>query len=209
MSEVIDITPAVSVGINVWPGDTAYAYNRFMDTLKGDHITLASVTTTLHLGAHADGPNHYSRTSVGVGEMKLEHFLGPCRVIEARVKRGERVRVSDVVGGLPARIEPRVLIKTGTFDGFAAWNSDFSALSVELVDALAARGVMTVGVDTPSVDLQESKEMVAHLAIARHGIAILEGLELSRVESGAYELIALPMKLMGADASPVRAVLRR
>ena len=101
-----------------------------------------------------------------------------------------------------------MLIRTGTFGDFLTWQSDFAGLSVELVEALAARGVITVGVDTPSVDVQESKDMLAHRAMLRCGIVILEGLQLAGVEPGVYELMAAPLKLIGCDASPVRAVLR-
>jgi arylformamidase len=102
-----------------------------------------------------------------------------------------------------------VLIKSGSFPDPDRWNPDFAALSVELIDALAARGVITIGIDTPSVDLQDSKDLPAHRAILKHGIAILEGLVLRDVEPGVYELIAPPLRLKDADASPVRAILRR
>jgi arylformamidase len=103
---------------------------------------------------------------------------------------------------------PRVLIKTGTFPDPERWNPDFAAVSVELVEALAGRGVITIGIDTPSVDPQESKDLAAHKAILKHDMAILEGLVLRDVAPGEYELIALPLPLEGFDASPVRAVLR-
>jgi arylformamidase len=102
-----------------------------------------------------------------------------------------------------------VLVKTGTFPDPTKWNSDFAALSVELVEALAARGAITIGIDTPSVDVQDSKDLPAHKAMLRHDMAILEGLVLAGVPAGVYELIALPLRLVGFDASPVRAVLRK
>lgn len=89
-----------------------------------------------------------------------------------------------------------------------AFNGDFAALSPELIDWLHQRGVITVGIDTPSVDLFDSKDLPTHKAILRHDMAILEGLVLADVPEGTYELIALPLKLAGFDASPVRAVLR-
>jgi arylformamidase len=102
----------------------------------------------------------------------------------------------------------RVLLKTGTFPDANVWRDDFAGLAVELVDFLGARGVHTIGVDTPSVDTFTSKDLPAHKAIFRHDISILEGLVLKDVSAGEYELIALPLKLKGFDASPVRAVLR-
>lgn len=217
---VYDISPVISVRTNVWPGDTPVSRNVVCDMAKGANITLSSLTATVHLGAHADGPSHYSHPAPGVGERSLAYFLGLCQVVDAPVKRGTRVRVEDLVlpgGGIVA---PRVLIRTGTFPDFEAWNQDFAGLSPELVDYLAdakvsagdpsvaASGVVTLGVDTPSVDLQESKDMPAHKAIARRDMQILEGLALKGVPSGVYELIALPLRLVGWDGSPVRAVLR-
>lgn len=204
-----DITPAVTPNLCVWPGDTKLAREVLMDLDKGDTVTLSTLRTTVHLGAHADGPNHYAKAGPGIGERPLEYYLGPCRVISAKVNCGERVRVEDLaIDDLETLNARRVLIKTGTFPDSDAWNEDFAALEPTLVDALAAQGVMTIGIDTPSVDLQSSKDLPSHAAFARHDMAILEGLRLEGVPDGEYELIALPLKLMGFDASPVRAVLR-
>jgi arylformamidase len=137
--------------------------------------------------------------------MPLHHYIGPCQVIDAPVARGTRVRREDL------RDEPRqlrVLIRTGTFPNPEQWNNDFAALSAELVSFLHERGVITIGIDTPSVDLIDSKDLPAHKAFLRHGIAILEGLKLDGVAPADYELIAPPLKLEGFDASPIRAVLR-
>lgn len=207
-SKLIDISPVISPRLGVWPGDTDVSREVLCDLAKGDTVTLSTLRATVHLGSHADGPNHYGLGAADVSRMRLEHYVGPCQVVEARVARGARVGVGDVVGGLDAIRHPRVLVKTGSFPDAEKWNSDFAALSVELVESLAARGVITVGIDTPSVDLQESKDLLAHKAILKAGIAILEGLVLSDVATGEYELVALPLRLEGFDASPVRAVLR-
>lgn len=217
---IYDISPVISTRMNVWPGDTPFSRTVACDMAKGANITLSSVTTTLHLGAHADGPNHYSHPAAGVGERSLAYFLGACQVVDAPVKRGTRVRVEDLVLQGAGIIAPRVLIRTGTFPDFEAWNEDFAGLSPELVDFLAgvqvsagdasvaASGVVTVGIDTPSVDLQDSKDLPAHKAIARRDVQILEGLALKGVPAGVYELIALPLRMVGCDGSPVRAILR-
>jgi arylformamidase len=105
-------------------------------------------------------------------------------------------------------VTPRLLLATGTFPDPARWNADFAALAPRLVEVLAARGVRLIGIDTPSVDLMDSKDLPAHQAFLRHDMAILEGLVLADVPDGQYELIALPLALEGFDASPVRAVLR-
>lgn len=206
---VLDITPLISSRLNVWPGDTPLSRDVLCDIAKGDTVTLSTIRATVHLGAHADGPNHYGLTAPDISRRSLAHYLGPCHVIEARIWRGQRITPRNLSIALAEIRHPRILLKTGTFPDPEHWNSDFAALSVELVDALAGRGVVTIGIDTPSVDLQDSKDLPAHKAILRHDIAILEGLVLRDVPAGEYELIALPLPLEGFDASPVRAVLRK
>ncbi|CAN5774866.1 hypothetical protein BH11PLA1_BH11PLA1_05010 [soil metagenome] len=210
--ELIDITPKVTVGFPVWPGDTPLAREMICRREDGASVTLSALRATGHLGAHADGSNHYATEAeggTGVGERPLAHYIGACVVVEARAARGARIGVSDLSGGIEAVTRPRVLLKTGTFGPAGVWNDDFAALSVELVEALAARGVVTIGIDTPSVDLMESKTLEAHRAIFRHDISIIEGLDLSAVDPDEYELLAAPLRLAEFDGSPVRAVLRR
>lgn len=211
-ARIIDISPVISPTLGVWPGDNAYSREVLLDTERGNNITLSTIRATVHLGSHADASNHYGKAAegaVGIERMSLTHYLGPCRVVAigGPCKPGSRVTPADLVGFDQIR-EPRILIKTGSFPNPDRWNADFAGLSVELVDALAARGVITIGLDTPSVDLQDSKDLPAHRAILKHGIAILEGLVLRDAEPGVYELIAPPLRLKDADASPVRAILR-
>ncbi len=200
-----DISPAINARLAVWPGDTPPTREVLCDMARGDAITLSTLRATVHLGAHADGPGHYGLGAPAIDQRSLEFYLGACQVIDAPVARGARVGVSDLRGAASA---PRVLLKTGTFPDPTRFNEDFAALSVELIDMLASVGVRTVGIDTPSVDPFSSKDLPAHKAILRHDMAILEGLALAAVPAGEYELIALPLRLEGFDASPVRAVLR-
>ena len=102
----------------------------------------------------------------------------------------------------------RVLIATGTFPDPERFRTDFAALDPALVDWLAEAGVRLVGVDTPSIDPAESRDLPAHHAVRRHDMNILEGVVLDGVPAGHYELIALPLRLVGFDGSPVRAILR-
>jgi kynurenine 3-monooxygenase len=203
-----DITPPMRTTTAAWPGDTPMTREVLLDQARGDSVTLSTVRLTTHLGAHADAPSHYGLGADGIGERRLEYYLGPCRLVDARVARAARVRPGDIVGDLADLDAPRLLIRTRTRPDPQTWNPDFAALSPELVDVLAARGVITIGVDTPSVDLFESKDLPAHKAFLRHDMAILEGLDLDAVPTGRYELIALPLRLDGMDASPVRALLR-
>jgi arylformamidase len=199
-----DITPPVTPQLAVWPGDVPFSRHVALSIAGGANLDLSSITTTLHVGAHADAPSHYVGDGVGIGERPLERYLGACQVVRVDVPRGTRVEPRHVVDPIVA---PRVLFHTGTFPDPHHWNSDFASLSPALIDWLASLGVILVGIDTPSVDLQDDRELLSHRAIARHDLAILEGIVLDRVPVGRYTLVALPLRLPGADASPVRAVL--
>ena len=200
-----DITPMVSSRLGVWPGDTPPSREVLLDLAKGDTVTLSTLTATVHLGAHADAPSHYGAAAPAIEHRSLDYYLGPCQVMHVSVARGARVAIADLTGPIHA---PRLLLATGTFPDPDRWNGDFAALAPALVEALAGQGVRLVGIDTPSVDLMESKDLLSHQAFLRHDLAILEGLVLRDVPDGIYELIALPLRLEGFDASPVRAVLR-
>ncbi len=204
MTKIYDISPAITPNLPVWPGDTPPSREVLLDMIRGDNITLSTLRATVHLGAHADGPNHYGKNAPAIHERSLDYYLGPCQVLRVNVARSTRI----IPAMLPRELMmPRVLFATGTYPDPQNWNADFAALSVELIDLLHDRGVITVGIDTPSVDLFESKDLPAHKALLRHDMAILEGLVLNDAPEGAYELVALPLPLVGFDASPVREVL--
>jgi kynurenine 3-monooxygenase len=206
--EVIDISPPLSALTGVWPGDTPLSREVLCDMAAGANITLSTLRSTVHVGAHADGPSHYGHPAPSIDRQPLRHYLGACTVVAARVGRSERITPAHLDDAVNHIRTPRVLIRTDTFPDPENWNNDFAALSVELVQFLASRGVITIGIDTPSVDLIDSKDLPAHKAILAAGIAILEGLVLRDTTPGEYELIAPPLKLVGFDASPVRALLR-
>ena len=200
-----DITPPVTGRLGVWPGDTPARREVLLDLARGDPVTLSTLHATVHLGAHADAPSHYGLGAPDIGGRALEPYLGPCQVM--RVDAGRNTRITPAMVREPVAA-PRVLIATGTFPDPEVFSEDFAALAPELVDDWHARGVLLIGIDTPSVDLFDSKDLPAHRRFLAHDMAILEGLVLDRVPPGHYELIALPLRLEGFDASPVRAVLR-
>jgi arylformamidase len=205
MPKLYDITPPITPNLAVWPGDTPPSRELLLDINRGDNITLSTLRSTVHLGAHADGPNHYGKAAPAIHERSLEYYLGPCQVIRVSVPLATRIMPDQVKTEIAA---PRILFATGTCPDPTNWNEDFAALSAQLIDMLAAKGVITVGIDTPSVDLFSSKDLPSHHAILSHDMAILEGLVLKDVPDGPYELIALPLPLVSFDASPVRAILR-
>lgn len=202
---IYDLTPLISERLRVWPGDTPPAREVLLDMRKGDNITLSTLHATVHLGAHADAPSHYGADAPSIDARSLDYYLGLCQVVRVAVAR--HTRIAPAMLTTPIRA-PRVLVATGTFPNAEHFNEDFAALSPELIETLHAQGVKTVGIDTPSVDLFESKVLAAHQMFLRLDMAILEGLVLEGVPEGLYELIALPLRLEEFDASPVRAVLR-
>jgi arylformamidase len=203
-----DISPPISERLAVWPGDTAATREVLCDLAKGDAITLSSLRATVHLGAHADAPSHYGRGAPAIDQRPMDLYIGACRVVRVPVPRDGLITPLLLGGRISAAPTPRVLFATGTFPDPNHFNEDFAALSPELIDNLHSHGVRLVGIDTPSVDPYASKDLPAHNACLKHDLAILEGLVLEGVPEGVYELIALPLRLVGFDASPVRAVLR-
>lgn len=203
---LIDISPTIDERTAVFPGDVPFARDTSLDIDHGDHLTLSSMHGTLHLGAHADAPSHYVRGGAPIASRPLDLYIGSCEVVQVKDAVGRRLIPGDFEDGREWR--SRVLFRTDTFPDPSSWTDAFASLSPELIDLLADRGVRLVGIDTPSIDPADSKALEAHAAVARHDMAILEGLVLSSVMPGRYELIAPPLKLRNGDAGPVRAVLR-
>ncbi len=203
---LIDITPPIEPGVSkVWPGDNPPSREVLCRIADGATVDLSTLRSTVHLGAHADGPCHYGDGARGIDEQPIDLYWGRCEVMRVATPRGHRVSIDD----LPRTpTETRVLLATGTFEGFEVFNRDFAGLEPSLVDHLHAHGVRLVGTDTPSVDLLDDKELLSHQRFLANDMAILEGLALGEVAEGRYELSALPLRLVGFDGSPVRAVLR-
>jgi arylformamidase len=200
-----DISPPLRPGIPVWPGDTPYEETRTWHLTETCPVNVSRVTLSTHTGAHADAPLHYDAAGAPVGGLDLKRYLGPCRVVHAI---GAALIEPDHVAPHLGSGVSRLLVRTYEEAPTARWDPSFAAVAPETIDLLAARGIGLIGIDTPSLDPQDSKTMTAHRAVRRHGLSILEGLVLDAVAPGDYELIALPLFLAGLDAAPVRAVLR-
>lgn len=205
-----DISPTVSPDAPIFPGDEPYAVRETAALGPGCPVNLTALTLSPHIGAHVDAPFHFSADGADAASLPLEPFLGVCRVVHLIADVADRlVTPADLeaalgdVSGIPARI----LVRT-RHEALTLWRNDFAAFDAEAIRWLAARGVTLVGIDTPSVDPAESKDLPAHQALRETGIVNLENLVLDGVPAGDYELIALPLKLAGACASPVRAILR-
>jgi arylformamidase len=201
-----DISPPVQAGSPVFPGDTPYAQEWTAQLAPGCPVNVSRITMSPHVGSHADAPLHYDNEGSAIGSVPLDAYLGPCRVIHA-IGCGPLIEWRHVEHAL-RDLPPRVLVRTYRRAPIDAWDEMLVAFAPETIERLAARGVKLVGIDTASIDPAPSKTLDSHQVIRRFDLRVLENLVLDEVPEGDYELIALPLKLMTADASPVRAVLR-
>jgi arylformamidase len=201
-----DITRTVSGTTAVWQGDTPYQTHPVLMLAAGAAVNLLTITTTPHVGTHADAYFHYEPDGAHPAAMPLTAYLGRARVMTVS-KRAGALTPAD----LPASPEgaERLLLHSHVSDNpDSLFAPEFPYLSVELIAWLAGFSIRLIGLDSPSVDAVDSTELPCHHALARHGIVNLENVLLRGVPDGDYELIALPLKLDAACASPVRAVLR-
>jgi len=203
---ILDISREISEATAVWPGDTPFQARRVMSIAAGCSCNVGTVTMSLHTGTHADAPVHYLDDDVGAGEVPLEPYLGSARVVD--VSPTGAISVQDLRGKYLQGAE-RVLLKTGTAPDDKVFPLAFASLSPEAATFLADLGVRLVGIDTPSVDSFDSKTLPTHKVLRARRVAVLENLNLRDTEPGDYQLVALPLRLKGLDASPVRAVLIR
>ena len=201
---IYDISPLIDEKTAVWPKDEPYSYRESLRLSNGDAVDLSDIRLSCHTGAHADAPSHFLASAPTIDEVALECYLGPCTLRDVRPSDGV-VRPIDL--GSEA-LERRLLLRTRDTTDRTTFAEDFTHLSVELAEILGARHTLLVGLDTPSVDAFDSTELPVHKALYEAGIMILENLDLTGVPCGKYELIALPLRLSGRDASPVRAILR-
>jgi arylformamidase len=204
-----DISPPIHADSPLFPGDTAYSQRWAARIAPGCPVNISAITMSPHTGAHADAPLHYGDGQPTIGEVDLTPYLGPCRVIHA-IGCGALVQIEHLqhAARLAAKnLPPRVLVRTCQMAP-TSWSPDFSAYAPSTIEWLANQGVMLVGIDSQSVDPADSKTLDSHHTLLRLNLRVLENLVLDNVPEGNYELIALPLKLITADASPVRAVLR-
>lgn len=206
LENIIDISPILSPEIAVWPGDTPLSRRIICDISAGSNIDLSTLTSTVHVGAHADAPRHFHVSGKTIEAVALDAYLGNCHVVS--VVKKELITLEDCERIYKKGMK-RILFRTLSFPNPNHFNTDFAAFSAEAMEFLGRNGVVLVGIDTPSVDAFDSKDLKAHQMLLKYSIANVEGLVLDHVSDGEYEFIGLPLKLQGFDASPIRAVLRR
>ncbi len=207
MKSLIDISPSLRVGMGVFPGDAPFAVNQTFTIGPDCPVNVAAIAMSTHCGAHVDAPLHYDPQGASIDLLDLGDFIGPARVIDARGSDPlcGYEEIASALKGAP----PRLLLKLMGRGDELGWPAGFRALAPETAERLALIGTRLIGVDVPSIDPETSKGLPSHMVCRRHDLRIVENLVLADVAPGDYELIALPLKLGGLDAAPVRAVLRR
>ena len=208
MRRLWDISPAIGPGFPVYPGDTPFALRWTWSIGPGCPVNVSELLMSPHTGAHTDAPLHYDAAGAAIADVAARRLPRPLPR-DPRDRRGPARRTAPPSEGALGRGVPeRVLVRTARRARIDAWDPDFTAIAPATIDRLHAAGVRLIGVDTPSLDPADSKTLDSHQRVRAHGMAILEGIVLDDVPAGDYELIALPLKIRGGDASPVRAVLR-
>ncbi len=202
-----DISRPIRAGIPVWPGDTDFDFRFVAKIAEGSSVNVGRIEMSVHTGSHIDAPLHFDDAGADAASVPIENYVGPCVVADVRPSaRG--IHPDDLPAGLDAaaRATGRVLLRSYG-ERPADFDEHMAHATPALADWLAEHGVRLLGIDTDSMDAFESKDLPAHRQLNNHGIAILEGIDLSKIAAGRYELIALPLRIEGADGSPVRAVL--
>jgi arylformamidase len=208
--QLLDISVPMGAATPEWPGDQPFHCGWTCRLESGDSVNLAAVTTSFHVGTHADAPLHVHSAWPASEALELDAFVGPARVVALPAdwplsQDLDVMHVIDLLGGI---VPLRVLLRTGYTVAAGAFPADWPCLTRDAAEWLSNQGLRLWGVDAPSVDRRESKTLDVHHALLGHNAFVLENLDLRDVAPGAYELVAPPLSVHGADAAPVRALLR-
>ena len=213
MRNIWDISRPLTKNLAPWPGDTPFRYELTWRLSQTCSVNVGALNTSTHNGTHADAPFHFQGEGAAIDSVPLENYIGPAVVIDL-TGRFSRTQVSIGVADLEhARSQiadtRRVLLKTNCFPDPTRFPDWIPVLKPEAIAWLSELRVFLLGVDVPSVDPIEAKVLANHHALATGKIAIIESLDLSEIEAGIYQFVALPLKIVGGDAAPVRALLWR
>lgn len=201
----IDISRPLSPQTACWPGDVPYSFSLGWKMSDGASVNVGSITTSVHTATHCDAPFHFDASGVTVDHIPLEVFLGPAWVVDVRHCLDDWHKALKSLNGQSIN---RVLFHTGGWHDTSRFPAAVPVMQPDVVHWLMAHGVKLIGVDLPSVDELDSKDLPNHHALGRAGITIIEGLWLDDVRAGEYELVAAPLKMIGTDGAPLRALLR-
>lgn len=203
--KIFDISYGISPKLHGFPDDPQTKFNTVCDIKDNCPVRVTEIICSSHVGTHADAPGHFIKNGKTIDQLDLAIFYGPCIVVDIQKENSKKYITSDDLKNLS--LKPRVLFKTGSNDLNKEFSKDFYYIDPECLHYLANQKVCLIGIDTPSVDSIDSKDLLAHHACFKEGITLLENLNLANVIPGFYTLVAFPLKFEGLDASPVRAVL--
>lgn len=206
-TRLYDISVALSPVTPPWPGDTPYSCGWPRSISAGASVNVSSITSSPHVGTHADAPLHVRNGAEGTEKLALDSFIGRATVVDVS-SHSDEITLDVINDALAAGPVERLLLRTNRSIADGSFPGSWPHLNSTALRSLLARGLKLLGVDCPSVDPQESKTLDIHHLLFDGGAAIIENLDLRAVKPGTYELIAFPVKLSGADAAPLRAVLR-
>lgn len=204
-NKLIDISMPLTDAIPTWPGDTPFSFKLAWTVEDSGSVNVGKLEMSTHTGTHIDAPYHFDNVGRRVLDLEADLYVGKALVVDVEGKTS--ITPEDLKAENLAGIE-RVLLKTGSWKDRNTFPEQIVYLDKRLGAFLADKGIRLIGVDVPSVDPLDSKELPAHHALHKYGVHILEGIVLDETAPGLYELIALPLPLKEADGSPVRAVLR-
>ena len=206
--QLIDISRPLDDRMPGWPGETAFHREPNTSVDAGDVATTSYLTGFAHTGTHVDAPSHFIAGGATLGEVPLEPWIGPCRVVRHEPDRD--ITAADLDGWDLERVK-RLLVcsqNVSRWESAPEFREDYLAFDASAAAAVVERGIELVGVDYASIETFEGGEYPVHHTLLGAGVAIVEGLRLEHVEPGDYELIALPLPIAGGDGGPVRAILR-
>ena len=203
-----DISEPLEPASATFPGDTPFTQEWVARQERGASCNVSTIRVSTHVGTHTDAPLHYDVAGSDMASVPLHAYMGRCRVLDVRGEGAPSLVPASALPPAKLRGVERVLLRTSDAHDHRVWNHGFTALGPAAARALADAGVVLVGIDTPSMDHADSKDLSGHQALYAGGVAILENLDLRGVPEGDYELIALPLRIVGGDSSPVRAILR-
>ena len=209
--KIFDISRPLFNGLAPWPGDTAFHFELKWKMAEGATVNVGAVTMGVHNGSHADAPFHFQPGADTIERISLETYLGEAVVVDLtnRFEGGEKREITIADLGSAVDSAPRILLKTGVWKDSKKFPEWIPVIASDVPNCLGERKVKLLGLDLPSVDPIEAKVLVNHHALAAANIAIVESLDLSEVEAGTYHFSALPLRINGGDAAPVRAILWR
>ncbi len=211
---IFDISRTLSSQLAPWPGDVGVDFKLNGRIGKGSSVNLGMISMSLHNGSHADARFHFENDGWTIEQAELSTYLGPAVVVDLSGKYSGGAFPQMTIEDLTPWSEelkqaPRLLLKTNVWPDSHIFPPEIPTIAREVPAWLQERGVQLLGFDVPSVDAITAKELINHHAIAAAGINIIESLDLSAVEAGRYQFVALPLKIAGGDGSPVRAILWR